>query len=220
MSKPKFCRCRGIAIRCTQDYFHIKVADALTSLFTAMVSGTIHNYYSSFSITSSVLLGQCLREMRQEHLHYLFIRIALSQWQPRLTFRWYCYNHINSLGHDLIRLGVSIIASVPTCSPEVRARKPGFVQVYNMVLLLVYLKHLLCVQAAKDFVPLWVSKVRYSLDATITQSVLWLHHMYDGAGRHFHTKPNHYYLLNLFHIPNILIQVDGVLDGLRYSSLL
>lgn len=111
-------------------------------------------------------------------------------------------------------------ASVPTCAPEVRARQPRLINVDDMIALCVDCEHLLSVHRAKNPVAFGVALMRDSLDAPVRQSELRLHLTHDRTRRHFHASMLLHALLDLSHVPNALVAIDGGLHNTSNGSLL
>ena len=145
--------------------------------------------------------------MRKKHLHHILISVALRQWQPHVSFRWYGSDHIDPVTHHSLWHRVVLAPLVPTCPSVISRWYPGFVDVYNEATLVVDLKHLLCVETAQDSVLFRVSHQWNPLDFAIAQPKLLFHRVDDSFGRHIEVCLLLNLKFNLLGRPNALLSV-------------
>ena len=146
--KPKFSWSGLVAIRSTQYYFHTQMKNALSGLWRAMVRSTIQKEHSLLPPRHSILRGKSLSKLWQEHLHHVFICVALLLGQHNVTFRRTSNDDIHLLSKWPIWHWVDVTGARPAPSSEVWHWNPAFVYVYYVVSFRVELQHLACIKVS------------------------------------------------------------------------
>ena len=167
MGKPGFGRSCSVAIWCTDHYLHLKMTYASPNLRTSMVRSSIHQKYDFVSPGIRELFGKGLTQSREKHHHYILISIALRQWYPNISFRWNSNDHIDPMTHDSFCHGVIFSLGNPSPSSEVSLRYPSLINIYDMLSLVVDLKHFLGIQWTQYFILFGIAPERNPLDLTI-----------------------------------------------------